>query len=107
MHGLRPTSVQASDYSAATQWLQAVKAVGSTDADKVVKYLDGRSFNDFYAHGGMWRGRDHLVTHDMYVVDVLPQSQIKEPHAWYKIIETIPPSTAFRPEPQSTCKKDW
>src|SRR5208283_1259245 len=34
--GIRPTSIQAADYSATTQWLNAVKAVGSVDADKVV-----------------------------------------------------------------------
>jgi branched-chain amino acid transport system substrate-binding protein len=107
MHGLRPTDIQAADYSAATQWLSAVKAVGSTDADKVQKYLDGRQFNDFYAHGGEWRGRDHRVTHEMYVVDVLPKSKIKEPHAWLKLVQTIPPGRAFRPESQSVCKKDW
>ncbi len=105
--GIRPTSIQASDYSATTQWLNAVKAVGSVDADKVVTYLDGRQFNDFYAHAAEWRARDHLVTHEMYVVDVLSKDQIKEPHAWYKIIQVIPPSRAFRPEDQSTCKKDW
>jgi branched-chain amino acid transport system substrate-binding protein len=107
MHGLRPTDIDAADYSATMQWLNAVKAVGSTEADKVQKYLDGRQFNDFYAHGGEWRGRDHRVTHEMYVVDVLPQSKIKEPHAWFKLVQTIPPSRAFRPESQSTCKKDW
>ncbi|GAC1582202.1 MAG: ABC transporter substrate-binding protein [Candidatus Elarobacter sp.] len=107
MHGLRPTDIQAADYSAATQWLNAVKATNAIDADTVVKYLDGRQFNDFYAHGGEWRARDHRVTHDMYVVDVLSKSQIKEPHAWFKIVQTIPPSRAFRPESQSTCKKDW
>ena len=107
MHGLRPTDIDAADYSATTQWLNAIKAVGSTDADKVQKYLDGRQFNDFYAHGGEWRARDHRVTHEMYVVDVLPQSKIKEPHAWFKLVQTIPPSRAFRPESQSTCKKDW
>ncbi len=105
--GLRPTSIQAADYSATMQWLQAVKAVGSVDADKVVGYLDGRQFNDFYAHAGEWRARDHRVTHEMYVVDVIPKEQIKEPHAWYKIVQTIPPSRAFRPESQSLCKKDW
>jgi branched-chain amino acid transport system substrate-binding protein len=107
MHGLRPTDIQAADYSATTQWLNAVKATGSVEADAIVKYLDGRQFNDFYAHGGEWRARDHRVTHDMYVVDVLPKSQIKEPHAWFKIVQTIPPGRAFRPESQSTCKKDW
>jgi branched-chain amino acid transport system substrate-binding protein len=107
MHGLRPTDIQASDYSAAMQWLNAVKAVGSTNADQVQKYLDGRQFNDFYAKGGEWRARDHRVLHEMYVVDVLPKEQVKEPHAWFKIVQTIPPAVAFRPESQSTCKKDW
>jgi branched-chain amino acid transport system substrate-binding protein len=105
--GLRPTSVQAADYSATTQWLNAVKAVGSVDADKVQQYLDGRKFNDFYAHDGQWRARDHRVIHTMIVVDVLDKSAIKEPHAWYKIVETIPADRAFRPESQSTCTKDW
>lgn len=107
MKGLRPTSVQAADYSAATQWLNAVKAVGSLDADKVVAYLDNRKFNDFYAHNAQWRGRDHRVVHDMLVVDVLPKNEVKEPHAWYKILQVIPGSRAFRPESQSPCKKDW
>lgn len=105
--GLRPTDIQAADYSATTQWLNAVKAVGSVDADKVQAYLDGRSFNDFYAKAGEWRARDHRVTHEMYVVDVLDKSKIKEPHAWFKLVQTIPPSRAFRPESQSLCKKDW
>jgi branched-chain amino acid transport system substrate-binding protein len=107
MHGLRPTDIQAADYSAATQWLNAVKAVGDVSADKIVAYLDGRQFNDFYARGAEWRARDHRVTHDMYVVDVLPKAKIKEPHAWFKIVQVIPPGVAFRPESQSVCKKDW
>jgi branched-chain amino acid transport system substrate-binding protein len=107
MHGLRPTDIQAADYSAAMQWLNAVKAVGTTDPDKVVGYLDGRKFNDFYAHNGEWRARDHRVLHDMYVVDVLPKADVKEPHAWYKILQTIPGDRAFRPVSQSPCKKDW
>ena len=107
MHGLRPTDIQAADYSATWQWLSAVKATGTTDADKIVAYLDGKQFNDFYAHGGEWRTRDHRVLHDMYVVDVLPKEQVKEPHAWFKIVQVIPPGVAFRPESQSTCKKDW
>ncbi len=105
--GLRPTDIQAADYSATMQWLQAVKAVGSVDADKVQQYLDGRQFNDFYATAGEWRARDHRVTHEMYVVDVLPKEQIKEPHAWFKLVQVIPPGRAFRPESQSLCKKDW
>jgi len=107
MNGLRPTDIQASDYSAAMQWLEAVKATGTTDADKIVAYLDGREFNDFYARGGQWRARDHRVIHQMYVVDILPKEKIKEPHAWFKVVQVIPPGLAFRPEKDSTCKKDW
>jgi branched-chain amino acid transport system substrate-binding protein len=106
-NGVRPTSVQAADYSATTQWLKAVQAVGSTDADKVVAYLDGRKFDDFYAHHGEWRARDHRVVHDMYVMDVLPQSEVKEPHAWMKIVETIPAAQAFRPASESQCDRTW
>jgi branched-chain amino acid transport system substrate-binding protein len=105
--GIRPTDIQASDYSATMQWLNAVKAVGSPDADKVIQYLDGRQFNDFYVHGGEWRARDHRVTHEMYVVDVLPKEQIKEPHAWFKVVQTIAPGRAFRPEAGSPCVKTW
>ncbi|MBV8601892.1 MAG: ABC transporter substrate-binding protein [Candidatus Eremiobacteraeota bacterium] len=107
MNGLRPTDIQAADYSAAWQWLSAVKAVGDVSADKVVPYLDGRQFNDFYARGAEWRARDHRVLHDMYVVDVIPKDKIKEPHAWFKIVQVMPPGVAFRPESQSVCKKDW
>ena len=106
-NGLRPTDIQAADYSAATQWLNAVKATGTVDADKVQAYLDGKQFNDFYAKAAEWRARDHRVTHEMYVVDVIPKEQIREPHAWFKLVQTIPPSRAFRPESQSICKKDW
>ncbi len=106
-NGLRPTSIQAADYSATMQWLKAVKAVGSTDADKIVAYLDGRKFDDFYAHHGEWRERDHRVVHDLYVMDVLPKSEVKEPHAWMKIVETIPAAQAFRPVSQSMCQKTW
>ncbi|MGD1066731.1 MAG: branched-chain amino acid ABC transporter substrate-binding protein, partial [Vulcanimicrobiaceae bacterium] len=77
------------------------------DADKVQGYLDGRKFNDFYARNAEWRARDHRVIHDVYIVDVLPKEEVKKPHAWFKILETIPGNDAFRPVSQATCKKDW
>ncbi len=105
--GTRPTDVQASDYSATTQYLNAIKAVGSDDPDKIVAYLDGRKFKDFYARNATWRARDHSVVHDMYVVDILPKDKLRAPHAWFNIVETIPPDRAFRPESASVCNKDW
>ncbi len=105
--GLRPTDVQAADYSATTQYLKAIKAAGTDDPDKLVGYLDGRTFDDFYAHEAQWRARDHRVVHDMYVVDIIAKDKIRSPHAWFQIVQTIPPGRAFRPESASVCTKDW
>jgi branched-chain amino acid transport system substrate-binding protein len=102
--GLRPTAAQAADYSATTQWLQAVAATGTTDSDTIIKYLDGRTFDDMFAHHAEWRASDHTVVHDLYVADVLPPAEIEEPHAWFKIVETIPAKKAFPAEAASACK---
>ena len=93
--GNRPTAAQAADYSATTQWLTAVKAAGTTDADAVVKVLDGHSFDDVFAHAGEFRAADHMVVHDLYIVRVKPAAQLTEPHAWFDVLATVPAETAF------------
>ena len=93
--GLRPTETQAADYSATLQWLQAVRTAGTTDADAVVRTLDGHRFDDMFAHGGEWRPSDHMVVHDLYVVQVLPPAQVSEPHGWYRVLATVPAALAF------------
>ncbi|HTU69945.1 MAG TPA: ABC transporter substrate-binding protein [Candidatus Baltobacteraceae bacterium] len=102
-----PDSIQAADYSATLQWLKAVKAVGSTDADKVVGYLDGHKFNDMYAVNGEFRTADHQVLHNFYLYEVLAPSQYKEKNAWLKIIGTIPGSEAFPNPATEGCAKTW
>jgi branched-chain amino acid transport system substrate-binding protein len=93
--GLRPTAAQAADYSATLQWLQAVRTAGTTDADAVVRALDGHRFDDMFAHGGEWRASDHMVVHDLYIVQVLPSAQLSDPHGWYRVLQTVPAKTAF------------
>jgi branched-chain amino acid transport system substrate-binding protein len=94
-NGIRPTEAQAADYSATLQWLNAVKAAGTTDADAVIRALDGHKFNDMFAHGGEFRASDHMVVHDLYVARVKSPAQVAEPHAWFEILSTIPAATAF------------
>jgi branched-chain amino acid transport system substrate-binding protein len=94
-NGLRPTEAQAADYSATLQWLNAVKAAGTTEADAVVRTLDGHKFDDMFAHGGEFRASDHMVVHDLYIAKVKSPAQLNEPHAWYEILSTIPAATAF------------
>ena len=93
--GRRPTAAQAADYSATTQWLQAVRTAGSTDADAVIRVLDGHKFDDMFAHGGEFRASDHAVIHDLYIAKVRPPAQLPEPQAWYEVMATIPAATAF------------
>ncbi|RZK91859.1 MAG: hypothetical protein EOO66_11230 [Methylobacterium sp.] len=52
-------AAQAADYSATTQWLQAVQRAGTTDADAVPRALDGHRFDDMFARGGEFRASDH------------------------------------------------
>ncbi len=93
--GRRPDAAQAADYSATTQWLQAVRTAGTTDADAVVQALDGHKFDDMFAHAGEFRASDHAVVHDLYVVKVRSPAQLPEPHAWYDVLATVPAATAF------------
>ena len=102
--GLRPTAAQAADYSATTQWLEAVKAAGTTDADAVVKVLDGHTFEDMFARHAEWRASDHAVMHDLYVVDVLPSAEVREPQDWLRVVETVPAAKAFPAPAAGVCK---
>jgi len=96
-NGLRPTEAQAADYSATLQWLNAVKTSGTTEADAVIRALDGHKFDDMFAHGGEFRASDHMVVHDLYIARVKSSAQVAEPHAWFEILSIIPAATAFPP----------
>ena len=93
--GKRPTEAQAADYSATTQWLTAVQAAGTTEADAVVRVLDGHKFSDMFARNAEFRASDHAVVHDLYIVKVKPPTQVTEPHAWFDVLATVPAATAF------------
>lgn len=107
MGGEAPDSIQAADYSATMQWLKAVKAVGTTNSDKVVAYLDGRKFNDMYATDAQFRTADHQVVHNFYLYEVLAPSQYKEKNAWLKLLSTVPGSEAFPNPATEHCDKTW
>ena len=64
-----PTFPHAADYSLTIAYLNAVKAVGSTDPDKVREQLGRAPIDDFFARGGRIRA-DGLLEHDMYLLKV-------------------------------------
>src|ERR1700720_2354519 len=57
-----PTMTQAAYYSAALQYLNAVKAVGSTDSDLVMAHLRQAKINDMFTKNGYVRA-DGLMVH--------------------------------------------
>jgi branched-chain amino acid transport system substrate-binding protein len=97
-----PGSLQAADYSAVTTYLNAVKAAGTTDSDKVMAQLKKAKIDDFYAKG--YIREDGSMIHDMYLMEVKKPSESKEPWDYYKITATIPGDQAFGTKAESRCK---
>ncbi|PWU57809.1 branched-chain amino acid ABC transporter substrate-binding protein [Micromonospora sp. S4605] len=101
--GTRPSFAHAANYSAAMQYLEAVQAAGTDDADTVVKGLEGKEVNDVFLRNGKIRAEDHRVIHDAYLAQVKPQSEVSEPWDYVKVLKTIPAAEAFA-APSSACK---
>jgi branched-chain amino acid transport system substrate-binding protein len=98
-----PTFAHAANYSAATQYLEAIQRAGSDNADDIVKQLEGYEFDDMFARNGKIRAEDHRMVHDAYLAEVKPASEASGPWDYEKIIRTIPADEAFRPVNQSGC----
>ena len=101
--GQRPSFAHAANYSAAMQYLEAVQAAGTDDADTIVKRLEGKTVTDMFLRNGTFRAADHLVTHDAYLAQVKPSSEVKEDWDYEKIVRTIPAAEAFNPTPSPDC----
>ncbi len=91
-----PTMNQAAYYSATITYLKAVKAVGSTDPDKVMAEMKKTKINDFFAKGGYIRA-DGLMVHHMYVMQVKTPAESKYPWDYYKLIKDMPGEEAYGP----------
>jgi branched-chain amino acid transport system substrate-binding protein len=97
-----PTMDQAGYYSATTQYLKAVKTVGTTDSDKVMAELKKAKINDVFAKNGYIRA-DGLMIHTMYVMQVKTPGESKYPWDYYKVIKAMPGEEAFGSQPDPTC----
>jgi branched-chain amino acid transport system substrate-binding protein len=97
-----PTMVQAGVYSAVTHYLNAMKAVGTDDADAVMKKMKETPVNDFFAQNSRI-GPDGLHRHAMYLARVKSPKESKQPWDYYEIVKTIPPEEAFPTVEQQKC----
>ncbi|MGO9740027.1 MAG: ABC transporter substrate-binding protein [Roseiarcus sp.] len=99
--GRMPTMPQAAYYSATMSYLEAVKAAGTTNSDKVMDELHKMVIDDMFTSHGVIRA-DGLLEHAMYVMQVKTPAESKGPWDYYKLIETMPGDQAFGP-PNPAC----
>jgi branched-chain amino acid transport system substrate-binding protein len=97
-----PTFSQAAYYSATLTYLNAVKAVGSTDPDKIMEQLHKTKVNDMFVKDGVIRP-DGLLEHDMYIVQVKTPAESKGEWDFYKILKTTKGDEAFGKLADSAC----
>jgi branched-chain amino acid transport system substrate-binding protein len=95
--GIRPTFAHAGNYSAAWQYLDAIRRAGTDDADAVVKQLENYKFSDFFIRNGQVRPEDHWVMHDALLAQVKPKSEMKETSDYSKILTTLKADQVSRP----------
>ncbi|MDZ5632861.1 MULTISPECIES: ABC transporter substrate-binding protein [unclassified Janthinobacterium] len=97
-----PSMLQAADYSAAANYLKAVKAIGTDDTEKVMAYLKKTKINDMFTQNGEVRPDGRMV-HDMYLMEVKKPSESKYPWDYYKVVATVPGAQAYVTKAESKC----
>lgn len=102
-NGVMPTMTQAGTYGAVTHYLNAVKAAGTRDSDKVMAQMRATPINDFMTVNGQLRV-DGRVVRDMHLYQVKTPAESKGEWDLYKVVGTTPGATAFRPLSQSECR---
>ncbi len=96
-----PTEIQAADYSATMNYLKAVEAAKSTDADKVMAAWRNMKMNDFFGSGQL--RPDGRYVHDMYLMEVKKPADSNKPWDYYKLIKKLPGDQVFTAKAESKC----
>ena len=96
-----PTDLQAADYSATMNYLKAVKAAGTTDADAVMAKLKSTPIDDFYAKGVI--RPDGRFAHDMYLMQVKSPKESTMPWDYYKVVARLPADEIWTKKSETKC----
>ena len=98
-----PSSLQAANYSATLQYLNAVKATGTDDSEKVLTHMRKQKLNDMYAKNGYIRD-DGRMMQPQYLYQVKTPAESKSAWDYYKLLRTVPAEEAFTKRAESSCK---
>jgi branched-chain amino acid transport system substrate-binding protein len=100
--GKMPTMTQAGVYGEVMFYLNAIKAAGTDDADKVMAKMRDTPINDFMTKNGKLRV-DGRVVRDAYLFEVKKPDESKYPWDYYKVLATIPADQVTRPLKDGGC----
>ncbi len=98
-----PSMLHAADYSATMFYLNAVKALGNEDGDKVMEKLKSTPINDFFTKNGIVRPDGRMV-HDMTLMQVKSPAESKYAWDYYKPVQVIPGEKAFMTKEETKCE---
>ncbi len=102
-NGRYPTAIQAGVYAETLHYLKAVDELGaSSDGKAVVQAMKKLPTDDPLFGKGTVRA-DGRKLHNMYLFEVKKPDESKYPWDYYKVIQTIPPSEAWRPLEEGGC----
>ncbi|MEB2348654.1 MAG: ABC transporter substrate-binding protein [Comamonadaceae bacterium] len=96
-----PTDLQAADYSATMNYLKAVQAAGTVDADAVMAKLKSTPLDDFYAKGVI--RPDGRYAHDMYLMQVKSPKESTQPWDYYKVVSRLPADEVWTKKSETKC----
>lgn len=97
-----PNMIQAGTYSAVTQYLKAIKQVGTDDTEKVAAALHEMKVDDVFGRGGTV-GKNGRLIYDMYLMEVKKPSESTKPWDYYKVLATVPGDQAYLKPEESGC----
>jgi branched-chain amino acid transport system substrate-binding protein len=100
--GRMPNMVHAGVYSATLQYLKAVKAAGTKDAEAVAKKLKELPVDDAFTAHGRVQANGRMVS-DLYLFEVKKPSESKRDWDYYKLLATVPGETAYLTAANSGC----
>jgi branched-chain amino acid transport system substrate-binding protein len=97
-----PCVLHAANYAAATHWLKAVQAAGTTDASAVAEQMKAMPVNDFYNKNVKIR-QDGQVLHTMCLWDIKAPSEARYQYDFCKLLGKTPGDEALRPMREDGC----
>ena len=100
--GRMPNMIQAGTYSATLQYLKAVKAAGTKDADAVARKLKELPVDDAFTAHGHVQVNGRMVS-DLYLFEVKKPSESKRDWDFYNLLATLPGDTAYPTAANSGC----